>query len=178
MKKIFVITILFYGFLIKSSAQTKEETESWIIEKINKYLAVMTIDYEYTWPDNSVSENKLIFFPENIDIRDGKIIVEYTYKQTDNKRDDEIITNTHHKIFADIYSINNIFSDRYVSDNTHSYSGNTDFLSINLNCFCSSEKSRNITILITGNEEVNLKSRLQAAFTKLKTYYLPPKDTF
>jgi len=195
--KITTLALLLAISFNKANAQSKEETEKWIVEKINGLMSKKTLKYSITSTVTGVTADYIEeYIPAKFSLQDGKIIIVFKYtKSTNNKwvdgtddgrtmkqRENIIIT-----VSANIHSIDaasNLY--RISGDPNLVFYGDVSYLKVQLKCSCaSSEKSNGVKekvdslpVFIFENAEPNLITRLNKAFTQLKTFYPAPKESF
>ena len=189
--KTLALVFILISSWVNSNAQTKEETEKWIVEKIN----VLAIEKSYSYDINPNGErfiSKYIFKPIKFTLQNDKIIITYskTLKQFETNKWVTYSTSIE-SLSAKINSFEKItevsysnFKDGITSKETLHYGD--PYLIIQLKCTCV-EGHKNvegkdalniIPIFIDKNAEKDILSRLDKAFTQLKTFYPVPKETF
>lgn len=187
--KLFIPLTLLTVFSFTTKAQTKEETEKWIVEKINKLMSKKTIhELQKLFNPTNVWRFDEEFTPIKFSIQDEKIIFVYGYARIDIKNQIPLIN------FIDTISSNIYHTDgalnwawRLSGDSTNlSYWGDVSYLGIKLNCKCAQEKNSDGTkrdtdlfpIFILDNAEPDLVNRLNKAFTQLKPFYPTVKEVY
>lgn len=183
----FLLTIVWQNV----HAQTKEETEKWIVEKLNKTMSEKRTSCKDKRDGEWVYE---YYTPVKFSIQEGQFIVNYKFN-FDVKASGDIQKNwytEHITLSVPIYSLSTISSLAMTKSNDKKDCyGTSSFLMINLTCACAkfykpdaskgyygARFNNAIFIFINGDEEPDLSSHLQSAINKLKTFYPAPKETF
>jgi len=174
---------------VNSNAQTKEETEKWNFEKINKLMAKKSVTSVLTTSSGNTRIGYEDYTPSKFFIQDGKIKMAYSYVRSRFDGEKKIqVENFDFVVSANISSIVYVsYVNRSSGDPTLKIYGDLSYLVIMLECSCATsinnsisqkENINSVPIFIDNSAESDLVNRMDKAFTQLKTFYPKPKETF
>lgn len=188
-----LLLINFLHFSTSVNAQTKEETEKWILEKLNTLKSVKNIKDYTRFDDGYSSIARVEYSPQNFEIKDGILSHSYIethyYSYPPNKSEEKRLVIRHNNK-APINQILSFFQ-RDKPNNIQGKDYKTTYtadqwleLSFSSKCVTHTEnnletiKTNVFSLFIDSSAEEDIGNRLLNAFNQLKTFYPKPKETF
>ena len=186
--KTLALVFILISSWVNSNAQTKEETEKWIVEKINKLKSNKYIITKERH-DAILVTYRTEYSPGFIEFKDGILTIRYTQSVYTNFYPEKTETKEVQGTYTLTAPVNSVSSTALSS--LPQSSGNTTrtgdtylYLIFSSNCVTEIEnngvtrKINFIPTFIDPNAEEDIANRLLKAFNNLKTFYPKPKETF
>ncbi|MBS1649224.1 MAG: hypothetical protein JSR09_05905 [Bacteroidetes bacterium] len=180
-----ILSIFFFTALIlltipsvgQKANPTRSETEAWLLEKMNKYVAKNTIDCNELFPGDKTSPfNKTTdcstYTGVSFSFAGDNLIITANVKKTEYNDKGNIETNFTRKVTIPLHDLDNTF---YITSNGISFS--TKYSAIRVDdSNGKSNKQGYFSLWFNTNEEENFKTRFEKAMSHLRTFVKIPKS--
>jgi len=171
---------LFIVFGIPSFGQkanpSRSETETWLLEKMNKYVAKNSIDCNKLLPGDNSFNNKTTdcstYTNVSFSFSGDNLLISSSVKKTEYHDNGNVETNFTRKITIPLYDLS---YDFYITTNSLFFSTKYSAIKVDDSNGKSSKQS-SFSLWFNTNEEEDFKTRFDKAMNHLRTFVKKPKS--
>ena len=168
---IFILTN--YLSVAQKTTPSRIDTESWLLEKMNKYVAKNTIDCRKLSSDVfSKTTDCSTYTNVRFTLSGDNLIINFSVEKTEYNDNGNVKSNFSRKVKVPLYDLSDDF---YITTNSLSFA--TKYMAITIeDSNGKSQKSSFFKLWFNDQEEENFRDRFNKAMNHLRTFIKKPKS--